>query len=160
MFTVRALQDLSARINRADSLEGLVDSILAGLEESFGFRNSMILVPTEQDGVLVTLATRGYPQSGAGAEVRHGEGPDYPLTAAAVALSLSAGLVTDAKVVLGQVAPTPWLSPEAVAALIGRPVSEASAAEAGAAAVASATPLSGNEYKVQLTQVAVKRAVS
>jgi adenylate cyclase len=74
VFTVKALQDLSDRINRAESLEGLVDSILAGLEDSFGFRNSMILVPTEQEGVLVTLATRGYPQSGAGAEVRHGEG--------------------------------------------------------------------------------------
>jgi adenylate cyclase len=74
VFTVKALQDLSDRINRAESLEGLVDSILAGLEDSFGFRNSMILVPAEQDGVLVTLATRGYPQSGAGAEVRHGEG--------------------------------------------------------------------------------------
>jgi adenylate cyclase len=74
VFTVKALQDLSDRINRADSLDGLVDSILAGLEDGFGFRNSMILVPAEQEGVLVTLATRGYPQSGAGAEVRHGEG--------------------------------------------------------------------------------------
>ena len=74
VFTIKALQDLSARINVADSLEGLVDSILAGLEESFGFRNSMILVPAEQDGVLVTIATRGYPENGAGAEVRFGEG--------------------------------------------------------------------------------------
>jgi adenylate cyclase len=74
VFTVRALQNLSDRINRAESLEGLVDSILAGLEESFGFRNSMILVPSEQADVLVTLATRGYPQSGAGSEVRFGEG--------------------------------------------------------------------------------------
>ena len=74
VFTVKALQDLSARINSADSLEGLVDSILAGLEDSFGFKNAMILVPTEQDGVLVTIASRGYPESGAGAEVRFGEG--------------------------------------------------------------------------------------
>lgn len=74
VFTVRALQDLSARIHRADSLEALVDSILAGIEESFGFRNSMILIPTEQEGVLVTMATRGYAESGVGAEVRYGEG--------------------------------------------------------------------------------------
>ena len=40
---MKALQDLSERIHRADSLEALVDSILAGLEESFGFRHSMIL---------------------------------------------------------------------------------------------------------------------
>jgi hypothetical protein len=74
VFTVRALQNLSARIQRADSLETLVDSILAGIEESYGFRNSMILIPTEQEGVLVTMATRGYAESGVGAEVRYGEG--------------------------------------------------------------------------------------
>lgn len=74
IFTVRALQDLAERIQRADSLEALVDSILVGLDESFGFKHSMILVPTEQEGMLVTLATRGYPENGAGAEVRFGEG--------------------------------------------------------------------------------------
>ena len=74
VFTLRALQHLSERIHRADSLEALVDSILGGLEESFGFRQSMILVPAEEPGVLVTIATRGYPEDGAGAEVRIGEG--------------------------------------------------------------------------------------
>ena len=74
VFTVRALQHLAERIHRADSLEGLVDSILCGLEESFGFRQSMILVPAEEPGVLVTIATRGYAEDGAGAEVRIGEG--------------------------------------------------------------------------------------
>ena len=74
IFTVKALQDLSERIQRADSLKSLVDSILAGFEESFGFKYSMILVPSEEEGVLVTLATRGYADSGAGAEVRIGEG--------------------------------------------------------------------------------------
>jgi adenylate cyclase len=74
IFTVKALQDLGDRIQRADSLEALVDSILAGLENSFGFKYSMILVPAEEVGVLVTIAARGYPENGAGAEVRFGEG--------------------------------------------------------------------------------------
>jgi hypothetical protein len=74
VFTLNALQDLSERIHRAESLETLVDSILEGLDEAFGFKHSMILVPGEQDGVLVTIATRGYPEAGAGAEVRYGEG--------------------------------------------------------------------------------------
>ncbi len=52
----------------------MLDSILAGLEESFGFSHSMILVPAEEEGVLVTIATRGYAENGAGAEARHGEG--------------------------------------------------------------------------------------
>lgn len=92
-------------------------------------------------------------------EVRHGEGPEYPLAAAAVALKIEDGIVRDAKVVLGHVAPTPWTSNEAAAALVGQLVTADTAAAAGAAAVASATPLSNNEYKVQLAQVAVKRAI-
>lgn len=74
VFTMKALQDISARIEKADTLERLVDSILEGLEDSFGFKHSMILVPGEEPGVLVTIATRGYPENGAGAEVRYGEG--------------------------------------------------------------------------------------
>jgi hypothetical protein len=73
-FTVPALQDLAARVHRADSLEQLLDSILEGLEESFGFNHSLIAVPANEEGVLVTIASRGYPESGVGAEVRVGEG--------------------------------------------------------------------------------------
>lgn len=74
VFTVRALQDLASRIHRADSLETLLDSILEGIEDSFGFNHSMILLPGAEEGVLVTIASRGYPESGVGAEVRLGEG--------------------------------------------------------------------------------------
>ena len=74
VFTIKAMQDLAERIHRADCLETLVDSILAGLEESFGFRHSVILVPTDEEGVLVTIGSRGYAESGVGAEVRFGEG--------------------------------------------------------------------------------------
>ena len=74
VFTVKALQDLSERIQHANCLETLVDAILEGLDTSLGFRHSAILVPGEHEGVLVTIATRGYPENGAGAEVRFGEG--------------------------------------------------------------------------------------
>jgi hypothetical protein len=74
VFTTRALQDLAGHINRAETLEALVDAILRGLDESLGFQHSAILVPSEEPGVLVTIATRGYPENGAGAEVRFGEG--------------------------------------------------------------------------------------
>ncbi|MEX2120402.1 MAG: FAD binding domain-containing protein [Pirellulales bacterium] len=92
-------------------------------------------------------------------EVRHGEGPDYPLVAAAAALRTTGGLVTQANVVMGHVAPVPWLSASAAEALLGRPVNEATARAAGEAALVSATPLSGNGYKVKLARVAVQRAV-
>jgi len=92
-------------------------------------------------------------------EVRHGEGPDYPLAAAAAALVIDGGIVRDAMVVMGHVAPTPWISGEAAATIVGRAVTPEPAEAAGAAAVANAMPLSNNEHKVQLAKVAVKRAI-
>lgn len=74
IFSANAFQRLSEHINRAECLETLVDAILEALEDSFGFPHSAILVPAEEEGVLVTIATRGYPENGAGAEVRFGEG--------------------------------------------------------------------------------------
>jgi len=92
-------------------------------------------------------------------EVRQKEALDWPLAAAAVVLDLSGKTVKSARVVLGHVAPVPWPSPEAEQALAGKTISEAVAEAAGKAAVAKATPLSKNAYKVQLARVAVKRAL-
>lgn len=92
-------------------------------------------------------------------EVLEIEGLDWPLAAAACSLEIDGGIVRDAKVVLGQVAPTPWVSHEAASAIIGLPVNEETAAAAAQAAVASAQPLSKNEYKVFQAKTAVKRAL-
>jgi len=92
-------------------------------------------------------------------EVRQKEALDWPLAAAAVVLNLSGKTVKSARIVLGHVAPVPWPSPEAEAALGGKAVDESVADAAGKAAVANATPLSKNSYKVQLARVAVKRAI-
>jgi hypothetical protein len=74
IFTMKALQEMASRINTADSLETLLESILSGLKEHFGFSHSMILLPGEKPNTLVTIASRGYPQGGAGSEVQFGEG--------------------------------------------------------------------------------------
>jgi adenylate cyclase len=74
VFTMRALQHLTERINAAEGLEPLIDAILAGLDEVFGFRHSMILLPGEQPRTLITIATHGYRENGIGAEARFGEG--------------------------------------------------------------------------------------
>lgn len=92
-------------------------------------------------------------------EVRQSEGPDFPLAAAAVAMEVKFGVVREARIVLGQVAPTPWFSTEAAQFLIGKSIDEGTAEQAGEVAVSRATPLSENEYKVQLAKVAVKRAI-
>ena len=73
-------------------------------------------------------------------EVRHGEGPDYPLASAAASLRIEGGIVREARIVLGHVAPTPWIStkppPPSPA---GRSTSKPAEA-AGLAAVAAARP--------------------
>ncbi len=92
-------------------------------------------------------------------EVRHGEGPEFPLASAAAALIMDGNVVHDARIVMGQVAPVPWVSEEASRMLRGSVVSEEVAEAAGRAAVESATPLSENEYKVDLAKVAVKRSI-
>ncbi len=97
---------------------------------------------------------------GATYEVRQREALDWPLAAASVALKLDAGKkVTAARIVMGHVAPVPWVATEAAASLIGKTITEEVAAEAGKIAVAQAKALSRNAYKIQLAQVAVKRAI-
>lgn len=92
-------------------------------------------------------------------EVREKEALDWPLTAAAVALTPNGGGVGTARVVLGHVAPVPWVSEKAAMALQGKAVTRKSADAAGDAAVDGARALSRNKYKIQLARVAVKRAV-
>ncbi|MEO7156296.1 MAG: GAF domain-containing protein, partial [Vicinamibacterales bacterium] len=74
VFTMRALQELSSRMTTATSLDALLESILSGLKQYFGFSHSMILLAGEKPHTLVTIATRGYPPGGVGAEVQFGEG--------------------------------------------------------------------------------------
>lgn len=73
-FTMRALQELSERIHAAPTLDCLLDSILETLERIFGFRHSMILLASDRPERLEMIASRGYPEGGAGSEVGFGEG--------------------------------------------------------------------------------------
>lgn len=92
-------------------------------------------------------------------EVRHGEGPDYPLAAAAVSLDLAGGVVRGSNLVMGQVAPIPWVAREAAEMLLGRAVDAALVRAVGERAVQDARPLAHNDYKVQLARVCVERAL-
>jgi xanthine dehydrogenase YagS FAD-binding subunit len=92
-------------------------------------------------------------------EVMQMRGLDWPLAGAAATLDLAGGIVRSAKIVLGHVAPTPWIADEAASALVGKSLNESTAEAAADVAVARATPLSSNEYKVQLARTSVKRAI-
>jgi adenylate cyclase len=71
---LRGLQFVSDQINRCSTLEDLFSSVLAALEEYFGFEHTMILLHEPSCSRLVTIASRGYGESGVGAEVAIGEG--------------------------------------------------------------------------------------
>jgi xanthine dehydrogenase YagS FAD-binding subunit len=114
------------------------------------------LLPNEilTEIVVPTAATQN-----ATYEVRQKEALDWPLAAASVALKMKGSTVASGHIVLGHVAPTPWLATQAGQALAGKAITEQVAEEVAKAAVAGATPLAHNGYKVQLAKVAVKRAL-
>jgi len=92
-------------------------------------------------------------------EIRQKAAFDWPLAVSAVALTMSGSTVESARVVMGYVAPVPWISVEAAQALVGRTISEETARAAAETALARAKPLSHNAYKVQLARVALQRAI-
>jgi xanthine dehydrogenase YagS FAD-binding subunit len=92
-------------------------------------------------------------------EIRHRHGLDWPYVTATVALPSRSGSDSNAKVVLGHVAPVPWVSEAASRALGEGTVNESMAEKCGEAATQGAKPLSRNAYKVPMVKAAVKRAV-
>ncbi|KAA0252527.1 MAG: GAF domain-containing protein [Acidobacteria bacterium] len=71
---LRALSMVSSRVNRARDLDALLSDVLLALDELFRFRHSMVLLLQEESGTLVAIASRGYGESGVGAEVAPGAG--------------------------------------------------------------------------------------
>jgi len=92
-------------------------------------------------------------------EIRQKEAFDWPLALVAVTMKLQGANVQSSKIVLGYVAPIPWLSAEAQQAITGKPINKETAQKAADAALAKASPLSHNAYKVKLAKVAVARAI-
>jgi xanthine dehydrogenase YagS FAD-binding subunit len=98
-------------------------------------------------------------KSAAHYEVRQKAAFDWPLATAAVVLETNAGVVRSARIVMGAVAPVPWVSEEAAQAVKGKALDEQSAGAAGKAAVSKARALTQNGYKITVASVAVKRAL-
>lgn len=71
---LRGLQCVSEQINKAEDLETLLSSVLEALDGYFGFAHTMVLVAEPSCDRLVAVASRGYGESGVGAEVVIGEG--------------------------------------------------------------------------------------
>jgi len=83
----------------------------------------------------------------------------HALVSVAVVLDMDKDVCRSARIVLGGVAPIPWHVPEAEKALAGQRITPDLAARAGELAVAGATPLAKNAYKVPLTKNVVRRTI-
>jgi len=79
---------------------------------------------------------------------------DFPIVNCAVMVGGGAP-----RICLNAVAPKPYRATKAEAAIAGKPINEANAEAAGAAAVEDAKPLAATKYKVQIAKTLVKRAI-
>jgi hypothetical protein len=71
---VTTLRACMARLSAAGDLASLLDALLDVLADPIGLDHAMVLMHDPAADRLYTVASRGYAQSGVGAEVRPGEG--------------------------------------------------------------------------------------
>jgi xanthine dehydrogenase YagS FAD-binding subunit len=110
------------------------------------------------------LTTIRIPATWAGAQfyfekVRDRNVWDFPLVNVASAIKLSGQTIQEARIAVGAVAARPLRLTAVEAAIAGKPRSEDTAAQAGELAIAGASPLRYNAYKIPLMRNLVKRAI-
>jgi xanthine dehydrogenase YagS FAD-binding subunit len=113
-------------------------------------------------GEILTAIELPAPPQGAQSsylEAREKQSFDWPLVSAATMLALQSGVVRDARIVMGAVAPIPWRAPAAEKVLIGARITPDVAARAADAALTGAAPLPQNGYKVPIAKAIVRRAI-
>jgi xanthine dehydrogenase YagS FAD-binding subunit len=84
---------------------------------------------------------------------------EFALASAAIVMTSAGGNVTRVRVALGGVGTIPWRSPEAEAALVGQPATEATFRAAAEAALRDAKPRSENAYKIELARRCLTHAL-
>ncbi len=107
-----------------------------------------IQVPTVESGVRQRFL-----------KFRRRKAIDFAIASVAAVIKLNHNIVTDARIVLGGVAPEPYRAVKAEEAIIGAPVTESTVAKAAKAAINDAVPLSKNSYKIPVIETLVKRAL-
>jgi len=92
-------------------------------------------------------------------KIRDRSSYEFALASAAVGLALDGDTVREARIGIGGMAYRPWRSREAEAALVGKPLDEASASLAAEAAFAGAITHGGNDFKPELGRRTLVRAL-
>ena len=90
--------------------------------------------------------------------IRHSA--DFALSSVAMVTQISDGICKDIRIVLGGVAPFPYMASLANETVKGKSLNDGLLSTAAEASVEGATPLPMNRYKVDLTKALVRRALA
>ena len=90
--------------------------------------------------------------------IRHSA--DFALSSVATVARISGGICEEVRIVLGGVAPFPYVAFMAEEVIKGKKMDEGLISQAAGASVEGAKPLPMNRYKVELTKALVKRALT
>ena len=125
---------------------------------SVDYRRENILNP----GDIVTEIYVPTPKAGSKGfyhKMRERQAWDHAIVAVATVVESSGGMVRDARVVMGGVAPIPWRVAKAEEFLRGKKLEESVAKQAGVIALEGAKPLKDNGYKVKMAQDLIQRGL-
>ena len=130
-----------------------------------GFFHGTYMTDLAEDEILVEIRLPAFaPKTGWAYEKLKRKTGDWATAAAAVVLRIDGGVVSHARIALTNVAPTALRAIDAEAALVGKPLSDATIADAAAKAMAICDPaedLRGDvEYKTAMAGQMVKRAIA
>ncbi|HET6973281.1 MAG TPA: xanthine dehydrogenase family protein subunit M [Pyrinomonadaceae bacterium] len=115
-----------------------------------------------EPGDLITHVTLPPPVAGSKQhylKLRDRASYEFALASTAVVLTIAGGKITRARIALGGVGTKPWRSPEAEAALTGKPANEATFRQAAEAALQGAKPQSENRFKIELAKRCITHAL-
>jgi xanthine dehydrogenase YagS FAD-binding subunit len=108
----------------------------------------------------VDLPALGYGARSAYRKVRDRASYAFAVTSVAAALDVTGGVVREARIALGAVAPLPWRARTAERILAGRPATAEWFGRAADAELAAAAPLPDNAFKVTLVRNTLVRMLS
>jgi xanthine dehydrogenase YagS FAD-binding subunit len=115
-----------------------------------------------EPGDLITHVTLPPPVNGSKhlyLKLRDRASYEFALASTAVVLTMDSGKITRARIALGGVGTKPWRSPEAEAALTGKPANDATFRQAAEAALRGAKAQSENGFKIELAKRCVMHAL-
>jgi xanthine dehydrogenase YagS FAD-binding subunit len=109
--------------------------------------------------VAVELPASGFAHNSTYLKIRDRASYEFALVSVGVGLERVDGIVREARIVLGGVAPRPWRAERAEALIVGTSGDASAMAAAAAAAIDGMRGYGENDFKIELVQRAVVRAL-